>query len=81
MVRATAICVALGAGRIFVFSRYGEATFYRPLGGGIEFGETGLEWVQREMLEEIGVEVVGGRLSAFWKTFSLRAPGVTRRFL
>ena len=64
VVRATAICVVLDADRIFVFSGYDKAdgeTFYRPLGGGIEFGETGLECIKREMLEEIGAEVVDGK--------------------
>jgi len=64
VVLANAICVVLDAGRIFVFSGYDKAddeTFYRPLGGGIEFGETGLECIKREMLEEIGAQVVDGR--------------------
>lgn len=32
-------------------------TFYRPLGGGIEFGETGAVAVARELMEEIGEEI------------------------
>lgn len=63
-VRATAICVVIDADRLFVFSGYDKAdgeTFYRPLGGGIEFGETGLDCVKREMLEEIDAEVVDGK--------------------
>lgn len=36
-------------------------TFYRPLGGGVEFGETGAEAVARELREEIGAVVTGLR--------------------
>jgi 8-oxo-dGTP pyrophosphatase MutT (NUDIX family) len=32
-------------------------TFYRPIGGGIEFGETGAETVTREVEEEIGYKI------------------------
>lgn len=32
-------------------------TFYRPLGGGIEFGETGADAVVRELSEEIGESI------------------------
>lgn len=31
--------------------------FYRPLGGGIEFGELGHETLKREFDEELGVEL------------------------
>lgn len=32
-------------------------TFYRPLGGGIEFGETSKDALKREMREELGTEI------------------------
>jgi len=35
---------------------------YRPLGGGVEFGERTIDAVAREIREELGVEVTGLRL-------------------
>ena len=63
-IRPIAICVFRNSGRILVFEGQdpvkGE-TFYRPLGGGIEFGESGETTVRRELKEEINVDV--GELS------------------
>ncbi|MFC4448018.1 NUDIX domain-containing protein [Halorussus aquaticus] len=36
-----------------------DETFYRPLGGGVEFGERGEEALRREFREELGVELAG----------------------
>ncbi len=46
--------------RILVMEGYDplkKEHFYRPLGGGIEFGEPSLETVRRELMEELNVEV------------------------
>jgi 8-oxo-dGTP pyrophosphatase MutT (NUDIX family) len=59
-VRPIAICLIEDRGRLFVFEAQDTETgdtFYRPLGGGIEFGERGHECVARELREEIGAEL------------------------
>ncbi len=51
-------------GRLLVFEGYDpirDITFYRPLGGGIEFGEYGHQALAREMREEIGAEITDVR--------------------
>ncbi|HEC36490.1 MAG TPA: NUDIX domain-containing protein [Anaerolineae bacterium] len=61
-IRPIAICVIEDQGRLFVFEACDPVTgetFYRPLGGGIEFGELGVECIVRELREEIGAEVEG----------------------
>lgn len=39
-----------------------ERTYYRPAGGGVEFGELAVDAVQREILEELGHRVCVERL-------------------
>jgi len=59
-VRPLAICVFRNQDRILVNQGYDQVKdkyFYRPLGGGIEFGETSLETICRALREEITVEV------------------------
>lgn len=55
-VRPIAICVFYHHGRILTSKGYDmvkDQTFYRPLGGKIEFGESGSDTVIREISEEI----------------------------
>jgi 8-oxo-dGTP pyrophosphatase MutT (NUDIX family) len=59
-IRPLAICVFQNQGRILVNQGYDpvkDEYFYRPLGGGIEFGETSMDTVCRELKEELDVEV------------------------
>jgi 8-oxo-dGTP pyrophosphatase MutT (NUDIX family) len=59
-IRPLAICVFRHNDRILVAEGYDSVKdeyFYRPLGGGIEFGESSIETVCRELMEEINVEV------------------------
>lgn len=59
-IRPIAICVFNHHGKILVFEDHdlskGE-TFFRPLGGGIEFCEYSVETVHRELMEEIGANI------------------------
>lgn len=60
MIRPIAICVFRHEGRILVFEGNDpkkQQSFYRPLGGGIEFGEHSAAAVERELGEELGVAV------------------------
>ena len=60
IVRAIAICVLRRGDDLFVFEGYDHSkaeTFYRPLGGTVEFGEHSSQTVQRELREEIGAEI------------------------
>jgi 8-oxo-dGTP pyrophosphatase MutT (NUDIX family) len=59
-IRAIAICVFQHAGRILVIDIQDPATgerFYRPAGGGIEFGEPSENALRRELREELGIEI------------------------
>ena len=55
-IRPVAVCVCRDGERILVMEGHDskkDQTFYRPLGGTIEFGERGDETVRREFFEEI----------------------------
>ena len=58
------ICVFKKGNSILVAEGYDRVkgeTFYRPLGGKLEFGEYGHQAVARELREEIGADVVNLR--------------------
>jgi 8-oxo-dGTP pyrophosphatase MutT (NUDIX family) len=64
-IRPLAICVVRRGPLILVergFDPTKNETFYRPLGGGIEFGEHSRAAVVREIREEIGAEITDLRL-------------------
>jgi len=59
-IRPLAICVFSHAGKILVSESFDSVkgeTFYRPLGGRIEFGERAVETLHRELMEEIQAEI------------------------
>ncbi len=60
IIRPLAICVFRNNDRILVAEGYDpvkQQTFYRPLGGSIEFGERAAGTIARELMEEIGAAV------------------------
>lgn len=59
-IRPLALCLFRHRGRILVNQGYDTIkgqSYFRPIGGGIEYGETGAEAVVREVREELGAEV------------------------
>jgi 8-oxo-dGTP pyrophosphatase MutT (NUDIX family) len=59
-VRPLALALIWHEGRLLLSEGYDSIknqTFYRPLGGRIEFGEYGHQTLRRELLEEIGAEI------------------------
>jgi 8-oxo-dGTP pyrophosphatase MutT (NUDIX family) len=59
-IRVLALGIVRQGDRVFISEGYDPAkqqTFYRALGGGVEFGETSLEALQREFQEELETEI------------------------
>ncbi len=64
-IRPLAICIFHHQGKILVNEFYDEAkqqTFFRPVGGGIEFGERSSDAIIREVQEELGLSTSNLRL-------------------
>ena len=67
-IRVIAICIFRRNNRILVFEGFDavkSSPYYRPLGGGIELGETS----EAALIREIGEEIVG---SLFYFSFSFK---------
>ena len=63
-IRPIALCLFRHGDKLLAFEGYDEIkrqTFYRPLGGAIEFGEYSHVTIAREIREELGAEVAGVR--------------------
>ena len=59
-IRAIALCVLRNRDRILVnqgFDPHKQESFYRPLGGGIDFGETSRDAAVREIKEELDIDI------------------------
>ncbi len=59
-IRTKALCVFRNGDKILVYERYDPTKgkrFYRPIGGGIDFGELSREAMVREVREELSAEV------------------------
>ena len=63
-IRPLAICLFRHGGRVLVAEGYDPVkreTFYRPLGGAIEFGERATDALARELREELDAEITALR--------------------
>ncbi len=66
-IRVISICIIRRNDQILVFEGYDhvkDQTFFRPLGGGIEFGEESIEALRREFHEEINAKLTNLRYLA-----------------
>lgn len=64
-IRPLALCVFHHDGKILVNEACDPITekpFFRPIGGGIEFGETSAQAIVREVQEELGLPITDVRL-------------------
>src|SRR4051812_9496113 len=85
-IRPLALAVIWRGDALLVFEgrdEFKDETYYRPLGGGVEFGESSKDALQREFGEELDAEIkVGKRLGVLENVFTWRdRPGHEIAFL
>ncbi|MEV7094696.1 NUDIX hydrolase [Amycolatopsis sp. NPDC051045] len=85
-IRPLALAVIWRGDALLVFDGrddFKDETYYRPLGGGVEFGESSKDALKREFLEELGAEIeVGKQLGVLENVFTWRdRPGHEIAFL
>ncbi|MGY3714401.1 NUDIX domain-containing protein [Sutcliffiella cohnii] len=64
-IRAIATCIFKKNDSILVcegFDEFNHEYYYRPIGGGIEYGETSSNALKREVIEEIGAKITNVKL-------------------
>ncbi|MCU4369096.1 NUDIX hydrolase [Acinetobacter courvalinii] len=64
-IRAKALCLFRHNDKVLLTKAYDpnkDEYFFRPIGGGIEFGETSRQAVEREVLEEIQLQICKTKL-------------------
>ncbi|MCH7336560.1 NUDIX domain-containing protein [Acinetobacter sp. NIPH 2699] len=64
-IRAKALCLFRYDEKVLLSKGYDpskDETYLRPIGGGVEFGETSVQAVEREVLEEIHQQIVHPKL-------------------
>ncbi|MDM1019874.1 NUDIX domain-containing protein [Acinetobacter sp. VNK23] len=64
-IRTKALCIFRHQNRVLLAYGYDPSkneTYLRPIGGGIEFGETSVQAVEREVLEEIHQQIIRPKL-------------------
>ncbi|WP_155541970.1 NUDIX hydrolase [Amycolatopsis camponoti] len=73
-IRPLALAVVWRGDSLLVFEGrddFKDETYYRPLGGGVEFGESSRDALEREFREELDAEIkVGKRLGVLENVFT-----------
>lgn len=66
-IKAKALCIFRHQDQVLLSYGYDpskDETYLRPIGGGIEFGETSVQAIEREVLEEINQQITKPKLLA-----------------